>query len=150
MLLLVYYSQLIYYSYCNPTGWMDEITLYIITNAHSHPTIRWGRVHHPLWWCMPSPHQSLHQCCMVAAPSRCTLLLCCSWTRSHTDTFLKFTVSQVLKQQTQAFSVILCILWHAMCQPTNVLNTTQFDMIYLLTAIGLSPGGSTHLHTNNT
>jgi hypothetical protein len=27
----------------------------------------------------------------------------------------------------------------------------RFDMIYLLTAIGLSPGGSsTHLHTNNT
>jgi len=24
------------------------------------------------------------------------------------------------------------------------------DMIYLLAAIGLSPGGSTHLHTNNT
>jgi hypothetical protein len=24
------------------------------------------------------------------------------------------------------------------------------DMIYLLTAIGLSPGGSTHLHTNDT
>jgi hypothetical protein len=24
------------------------------------------------------------------------------------------------------------------------------DMIYLLTAVGLSPGGSTHLHTNNT
>ena len=24
------------------------------------------------------------------------------------------------------------------------------DMIYFLTAIGLSPGGSTHLHTNNT
>jgi hypothetical protein len=24
------------------------------------------------------------------------------------------------------------------------------NMIYLLTAIGLSPGGSTHLHTNNT
>jgi hypothetical protein len=24
------------------------------------------------------------------------------------------------------------------------------DMIYLLTAIGLSPGGSTHLHTNTT
>jgi hypothetical protein len=24
-----------------------------------------------------------------------------------------------------------------------------YDMIYLLTAIGLSPGGSTHLHTNN-
>jgi hypothetical protein len=26
----------------------------------------------------------------------------------------------------------------------------RYDMIYLLTAIGLSPGGSTHLHTNNT
>jgi hypothetical protein len=25
-----------------------------------------------------------------------------------------------------------------------------YDMIYLLTAIGLSSGGSTHLHTNNT
>jgi hypothetical protein len=25
-----------------------------------------------------------------------------------------------------------------------------YDMIYLLTAAGLSPGGSTHLHTNNT
>jgi len=26
----------------------------------------------------------------------------------------------------------------------------SIDMIYLLTAIGLSPGGSTQLHTNNT
>jgi len=26
----------------------------------------------------------------------------------------------------------------------------DIDMIYLLTAIGLSPGGTTHLHTNNT
>jgi len=26
----------------------------------------------------------------------------------------------------------------------------KYDMIYLLTAVGLSPGGSTHLHTNNT
>jgi hypothetical protein len=25
-----------------------------------------------------------------------------------------------------------------------------YDMIYILTAIGLSPGGSTHLHTNTT
>jgi len=25
-----------------------------------------------------------------------------------------------------------------------------YDMIYLLTAVGLSPGGSKHLHTNNT
>jgi len=25
-----------------------------------------------------------------------------------------------------------------------------YDMMYLLTAVGLSPGGSTHLHTNNT
>jgi hypothetical protein len=26
----------------------------------------------------------------------------------------------------------------------------SYDMIYLLTAVGLSPGSSTHLHTNNT
>jgi len=25
-----------------------------------------------------------------------------------------------------------------------------YDMIYLLTAVGLSPGGRTRLHTNNT
>jgi hypothetical protein len=29
-------------------------------------------------------------------------------------------------------------------------NCYCYDMIYLLTAIGLSPRGSTHLHTNNT
>jgi len=29
-------------------------------------------------------------------------------------------------------------------------NLKIYDMIYSLTAIGLSPGGSTHLHTNNT
>jgi hypothetical protein len=34
----------------------------------------------------------------------------------------------------------------------NSLDTAEafYDMIYLLTAIGLSPGGSIHLHTNNT
>jgi len=26
---------------------------------------------------------------------------------------------------------------------------SSFNVIYLLTAVGLSPGGSTHLHTNN-
>ena len=31
-----------------------------------------------------------------------------------------------------------------------VRNDMIYFMIYLLTAIGLSPGGSTHLHTNNT
>jgi hypothetical protein len=30
------------------------------------------------------------------------------------------------------------------------LNETNLIMIYLLTANGLSPGSSTHLHTNNT
>ena len=29
------------------------------------------------------------------------------------------------------------------------LKIVPFRLIYLLTAIGLSPGGSTHLHTNN-
>ena len=29
-------------------------------------------------------------------------------------------------------------------------DVTQHDLIYLLTAVGLSAGGSTHLHTNNT
>jgi hypothetical protein len=29
-------------------------------------------------------------------------------------------------------------------------NDNVLILIYLLTAVGLSPGGSTHLHTNNT
>jgi hypothetical protein len=29
-------------------------------------------------------------------------------------------------------------------------SASTFILIYLLTAIGLSPSGSTHLHTNNT
>jgi hypothetical protein len=32
----------------------------------------------------------------------------------------------------------------------GILTNAAYDMIYLLTAIGLSPGGSTHLHTNTT
>jgi hypothetical protein len=39
-----------------------------------------------------------------------------------------------------AFSVVL----------TFVVTSLRYDTIYLLTAIGLSPGGITHLHTNNT
>jgi len=31
-----------------------------------------------------------------------------------------------------------------------IIIKVVLDMIYLLNAIGLSPGGSTHLHTNNT
>jgi len=31
-----------------------------------------------------------------------------------------------------------------------LFHRDYLDMIYLLTAVGLSPGGSTHLHTNNT
>jgi hypothetical protein len=32
----------------------------------------------------------------------------------------------------------------------NFLPQYGYAMIYLLSAVGLSPGGSTHLHTNNT
>jgi hypothetical protein len=35
-------------------------------------------------------------------------------------------------------------------EPIRTLYIDILIMIYLLTAIGLSPGGSTHLHTNNT
>jgi hypothetical protein len=36
------------------------------------------------------------------------------------------------------------------CTVEKTLKCTLVLYIYLLTAIGLSPGGSTHLHTNNT
>jgi len=47
------------------------------------------------------------------------------------------------EENTISFMYILCIL-------NNKLFIIWYFMIYLLTAIGLSPDGSTHLHTNNT
>ena len=50
-------------------------------------------------------------------------------------------------------------LGHTVCSVVTIRILTElrrllqikwYDMIYFLTAIGLSPGGSTHLHTNNT
>jgi hypothetical protein len=32
----------------------------------------------------------------------------------------------------------------------TIQSNKLYDMLYLLTAVGLSPGGSTHLHTKNT
>jgi len=37
-----------------------------------------------------------------------------------------------------------CLQFHKMYEGGGL-----YDMIYLLTALGLSPGGSTHLHTKN-
>jgi hypothetical protein len=34
--------------------------------------------------------------------------------------------------------------------PVNVVQLLILILIYLSTAVGLTPGGSTHLHTNNT
>ena len=39
---------------------------------------------------------------------------------------------------------------HSSRKVTDVSRDYRVLMIYLLTAIGLSAGGSTHLHTNNT
>ena len=48
-----------------------------------------------------------------------------------------------IRQKAGKFSQILEIL-------NNIFKPTLlYDMIYLLTAIGLSPRDSTHLHTNN-
>jgi len=30
-----------------------------------------------------------------------------------------------------------------------IVQDVSYDVMYLFTAVGLSPGGSTHLHTNN-
>jgi hypothetical protein len=38
----------------------------------------------------------------------------------------------------------------SLCTLCTECTVMIYDMIYLLTAIGLSPSGSTHLHTNNT
>jgi hypothetical protein len=37
---------------------------------------------------------------------------------------------------------------HTRCMGTTKAQAMYEDLIYLLTAIGLSPGGSTHLYTN--
>jgi hypothetical protein len=42
------------------------------------------------------------------------------------------------------YGIIYDMIWY------DMLWYDMIAMIYLLTAIGLSLGGSTHLHTNNT
>ena len=44
---------------------------------------------------------------------------------------------------------MFCLLVKRVCLFLNAIFAI-YDMIYLLTAIGFSPGGSTHLHTSNT
>ena len=36
------------------------------------------------------------------------------------------------------------------CAALHLIGYMIYNMRYLLTAVGLSPGGSTHSHTNNT
>ena len=44
-----------------------------------------------------------------------------------------------------------CVFWFSLQLLSEIfLILGRTDMLYLLTAIGLSPAGSTHLHTNNT
>jgi hypothetical protein len=58
----------------------------------------------------------------------------------------------VFHQAAQILEQILRIEDYCLFSLTVPLFLTRmiYDMIYLLTAIGLSPGGSTHLHTNTT
>jgi hypothetical protein len=64
---------------------------------------------------------------------------------------LKAEVTRATKTrdyETIQFLFLVCLAALKISGTTQHRNTV--DMIYLLTAIGLSPGGSTHLHTNNT
>jgi hypothetical protein len=45
---------------------------------------------------------------------------------------------------------VLCGPGDASCRSPLAEQVAVYYIIYLLTAIGFSPGGSTHLHTNNT
>jgi len=67
--------------------------------------------------------------------------------RRSINTF--FTLSSVFYFSPQ---ILLEIFFDTICRClqtcASVAQRGSF-MIYLLTAIGLSPGGSTHLHTNN-
>jgi hypothetical protein len=45
---------------------------------------------------------------------------------------------------------VMIYMIYDMIYDTNWLIYDIYDMICLLTAVGLSPGGSTHLHTNST
>jgi len=80
--------------------------------------------------------------------------------------------SVVGRGRAEAACTVLCSWWWAVRRPKRVepqikveqkprknvascwlifiINCMIYDMIYLLTAVGLSPGCSTHLHTNNT
>jgi len=67
--------------------------------------------------------------------------------RSNFDVSLTVHLSITLANDqldAQIFNTFIIILYMYM------FRAISYDMIYLLTAIGLSPGSSAHLHTNNT
>ena len=53
-------------------------------------------------------------------------------------------------QSTNLYDVYLMLYVQSWTPDDGWKDRPKNDTIYLLTAIGLSPGGSTHLHTNNT
>jgi hypothetical protein len=70
-------------------------------------------------------------------------------TRKVSDTMSAVKVTVPVRRVTpRELSRFLCV--SAWLSYSAFLLTEMYDMIYLLTAVGLSPGGSTHLHTNNT
>jgi hypothetical protein len=53
----------------------------------------------------------------------------------------------------EIFHVRMQVQWDKVAEEyywATVVHDSADHMIYLLTAVVLSPGGSTHLHTNNT
>jgi hypothetical protein len=65
------------------------------------------------------------------------------------------SITRSLRLYIQHQIYVIQVLWPlASKRPQNLYGMMLYDMIqyiyYLLTAVGLSPGGSTRLHTNNT
>ena len=121
MLLLLYYSPLVYYSYCNPTGWMDEsLQNYIVHNHYctltSNNSVGKG----------PSPTLVVYA---FTTPITLPMLLGGSPKPVHTPPMLlldEVTYGYVPEihsesgtEKTDAGSVILCIFLQSEYQPTT-------------------------------
>jgi len=111
---------------------------------------------------VPSPSVYINATLVFSSLIPCTFLCPSLLVHNIVVTFVSHHFGSVSCNRNLSHSVhiFICFIIHLTSNmsailigslPFRLISHLRYDMIYLLTASGLSPGGnSTHLHTNNT
>ena len=97
-----------------------------------------------------STQSDIHECFVMEI--RMCMLLLVTRLRNWEGCPCMSTDNSNLSMSENIVGVEACVILYQCCLLVfyGVSSSLILILIYLLTAIGLSPGGSTHLHTNNT